>query len=147
MLESSEVARFAAPVYESATLMGNDEQIKDLERLQRHIERNGLACHMNDTRWRAAIRALLGVSDYRPAFRVRCVRDTSEPNEHWDRSFPEHVPTFVQIEWLEVCRTTSSQPSHDVSEQIISALQAAHVPFVERDDAIRIIGYTRHTVP
>jgi hypothetical protein len=127
--------------------MRNDEHAKDLERLQRYIERHGLASHMNDTKWRAAIRALLGISSYRPAFRVRCVRDTSEPSKRWELSFPEHVPTFAQIEWLDVCRTTSSQHNCDVSEQIISALQTAHVPFVERDDAIRIIGYTRHSVP
>jgi hypothetical protein len=123
--------------------MPTKDKANERERLRRYIESNGLGSQMNNTKWQVAIKALLAIPDYRPVFRVRRVRDIADAGSRWDASFPEHVPTYVEIEWLDVRRTSTHQPARDMTVQIISALQAAQVPFVECADAIRIVGYTR----
>jgi len=122
--------------------METDEQRKDRERLGRYIVRHQLVSHMNDTKWRAAVQSLLAIP-FRPGFRVRCVRDAGDPPPRWESSFPEHVPTFVHIEWLEINPMSGEEPPRDLSDAVTAALRAANVSFEQRDGAIRIVGYTR----
>ena len=73
--------------------MLTEGQALDLERLRKYIHREQLTSCMNDTKWRAAISAIQGVSGYRAGFRTRVVTDTDDPpDDHWDGSFPYHVP-------------------------------------------------------
>jgi hypothetical protein len=123
------------------------EQDEDRERLRRYILHHQLVSRMNDTKWRAAIGALLAIPDFRPTFRVRCVRDRADPPSRWDASFPEHVPTFVDIEWLDINPLSHHQPSRDFSGSITAALRSVNASFEERADAIRIVGYTRPALP
>jgi hypothetical protein len=126
------------------------DQEKDRDRLRRHIARVGLVPAMNNTKWRAAVAALAAVHGYRLRFRVRCVRDPESQEPSWETSFPWHIPSLVNIEWLEVdpilleTRGALVPPSRtDFAPTIKLALDSAHVPFCEVGGAIRISGYTR----
>jgi hypothetical protein len=131
--------------------MPTAEQKKDLERLQRYIQREGLTSCMNDTKWDAAVRAIQSVPRFSPRFRARCVKDQQGVfPKPWDGSFPWHVPTFKFIEWLELDPILRTPLGHllanaceDFTEQLCHALSAAHVPFSIEDGAIRIWGYLR----
>lgn len=127
-----------------------DEQRKDRERRRRYVARECLVSLMNDAKWRAAVSALSSIPGYRPRFRVRCIRDVATELPRWDRSFPWHVPTFAEIEWLEVEAAgvkaggaETSLPHADFGPAIRAALDAVHVPFSEIAGVIRVVGYAR----
>lgn len=126
-------------------------QTHDLKRLQTCIEVKQVASCMNETRWAAALSAISSVPGYRPRFRVRILTDEHDPPaDHWDDSFPWHVPTHVFIEWLEldpVVRTRRGQLLADSLEDFSAPLRVAllvgRVPFSIEGGSIRIWGYLR----
>jgi hypothetical protein len=125
-------------------------QKKDLDRLQRLIERDGLTSCMNHTKWQAAFAAVQAVSGYTPKFRARLVTGDDDPQDRWDGSFPWHVPTHQFIEWLEldpVVRVRRGQLLPDAREdftQVLSqALLDTRVPFSLENGVLRIWGYLR----
>lgn len=93
---------------------------------------------MNDTKWRAAIAALQAIPRFRVRFRVKDVGGVEPRADHWEKSFPWHVPTFVTIEWLDIDPIVGTE---DFTAAIVEALEAAHVPFTHEAGAIRIWGY------
>ena len=125
------------------------DQQKDIDRLHRYIEREGLTSCMNATKWRAAIAVVASVADYHPRFRVRCVMDQHEPTKHWDGSWPWHVPSPVAIEWLELDPGVQTVGvfvpvvGKDFTQQLSQALLQAHIPFSIEGRALRIWGYIR----
>jgi len=112
------------------------EQQKDDERRDRYIIREGLASVMNDTKWREVIAILKDVCCGSVKFQVKCIRDKEPPADHWDGSFPYHVPgPYKTIEWLKV-RVPNT-------EDLIIALTRASIPFDRIGDTIQLKGYTR----
>ena len=141
-------ARQSSVVREKRTM--TPEQQKDIVRLRRYIFREGLVSVMNNTKWVAAINALASIQGYQPRFRVKCVRDPEFLDTSWDTSFPWHIPTFVHIERLEVnpimvkpCGKLASPIQTNFTPAIKLALESAHVPFLEANGIIKIVGYMR----
>lgn len=112
------------------------EQQKDDERRERYIIREGLASVMNDTKWREAIAILKDVCGGKVKFQVKCIQDTEPPADYWDGSFPYHIPgSYKTIEWLKV-RVPNT-------EDLITALTLASIPFDRIGDIVQLKGYTR----
>jgi hypothetical protein len=119
--------------------------------LRHYIERAGLGAVLNETQWRAAVQALQGIAGFAVRFRVKDVRGPEPAPDQWDSSFPWHLPQpYASIEWLDidpVVRRPRGRllpaASVDYREQIMCALRAVDVPFVEQGPAIRIQGYRR----
>ena len=127
-----------------------EAQDQDEQRFRRYVAREGLASFMNDTKWRELIAAIQSIKDYQPSFRVKCVRDDEPPADRWDRSFPFHIPTFREIEWLEFDPLVRSHGGAlsagrctDFGPQIEAALAHVSVAFQRHQHAIRIVGYSR----
>jgi hypothetical protein len=126
------------------------EQSRDLERLQRYIEREQLISHMNATKWRAAIAAVESIPDFRAVFRVRVLMDQSESSDAWDSDFSHHIPTYMFIHWLEinpVARTRRGRlvadETRDFTREISEALLRVRTPFSFEGGVIRIWGYSQ----
>jgi hypothetical protein len=128
-----------------------EDQKKEIERLRQFVARNRLDARMNGTKWRAAIDAVMGIAEYRPSFRVKCVTDAVEPPAGaWDGDFPGHIPLYNSIEWLELNPQAGPPPGAgrkdkraDFREALKKELGAAGIPIEETASGIRIIGYSR----
>ncbi len=115
-----------------------DDQKKEIERLRQFVARNRLDARMNGTKWRAAIDAVMAIPGYKASFRVKGVTDSAEPPVGvWDFAFPENVPLYNSIEWLEL------NGSGDFREALKRELGAAGIPIEETAGGISIIGYAR----
>ena len=126
------------------------DQLRDAERLRRYIRRSSLTSCMNDTKWREAIAAIGSISGFRPRFRIRCVRDRADHDPPLEASFPWHVSTYVEIEWLDLdpvvrVRQGAIAPDRvrDFSTELIAVLKAVPVPVSIEDGLVRIWGYLR----
>jgi hypothetical protein len=125
-----------------------EEQKKEIERLRSFVSRNRLSSLMNGTKWRAAIDAIQGIEGYRASFRFRGITDADDPPaDRWDEAFPQNIPLYNSIEWLELnARSAGAAPKDkkaDFREAVKRALSAAGVPIAESGTGVRIVGYTR----
>jgi len=127
------------------------DQKRDLNRLRAYIQRHGLTSHMSDARW-ARVEDALNTDQNGPIeFRVRCVRDSTDPSCNWERGFREHLPTpRVNIEWLDIRRMRHTHRGalvpdllDDCTARLVQTLQSCAAPFSIESDALRIWGYTR----
>ena len=82
-------------------ICGGGQREADL-RLARYIERHQLVSATNDTKWREVVAYLRGIPGFYVEFRVRCVREPLDAVPRRDRSFPEHLPPYKHIEWLDI---------------------------------------------
>lgn len=139
-----------------------EEQKQEIERLRTFVARNRLNAQMNGTKWRAAIDAVMGIPDYTPSFRVKCIPGGAEPAEGaWDPAFPANIPLYNSIEWLELNPRLPGpdRPSAaagnaygafkkardpDFREALKIVLASVKVPCVESPTGIRIVGYSRN---
>jgi hypothetical protein len=127
---------------------GQDE---DDRRFRRYLARGNLASVMNDTKWRELVAMIQAIDGYRPRFRVKCVRDREPDGDGWEQSFPFHIPTFKQIEWIEfdplvqIRGAVAFGSSTDFSQQIEVGLAALNVQFYRVANMIRVNGYVRPT--
>jgi hypothetical protein len=139
-----------------------DEQKKEIERLRQFVARNRLDARMNGTKWRAAIDAVMAIPGYAPSFRVKLVTDAAEPPAGaWDAAFPDRIPLYNSIEWLELNPMGSPVPGASAAkpsggrkggsdfrgagfgEALRRDLLAAGIPIEETATGIRIIGFLR----
>ncbi|MDB5051650.1 MAG: hypothetical protein JWO30_4721 [Fibrobacteres bacterium] len=125
-----------------------EAQKKEIERLRSFVSRNRLSTQMNGTKWRAAIDAIQGIEGYRASFRFRGITDAEDPPaDRWNEGFPENIPLYNSIEWLELnARSAGAAPKDkkaDVRAAIWQALEAAGIPIAESATGVRIVGYTR----
>ena len=126
------------------------EQLKDVERFERYIMREGLASRMNDTKWREAIQVLQDVMDRGLQFRLKDLRGSEPSADYWDRSFPNHVPPYKAIEWFEanpIVKLHDGQSytgeSVDYTEALTQAFREKGIPFEMSAGVLRIQAYTR----
>ncbi len=124
----------------------SEEQKKEVERLRQFVSRNRFNVLMNSTKWRAAIDAVAAIPGYPAPYRIRCVTEVRDPPAAWIQGFPEGLPLYNAIEWLElnplVVVPGKGKP-RDFGADIQSALQAAGVPMAVEKTGIRILGHTR----
>jgi hypothetical protein len=139
-----------------------DEQKKEIERLRQFVARNRLEARMNGTKWRAAIDAVMAIPGYTPSFRVKIVTDAEEPPKGaWDAAFPDRIPLYNSIEWLELNPAGSPVPGASAAkpsggrkggqdlreagfkEALRRELVAIGIPIEETATGIRIIGFMR----
>ncbi|MDB5103182.1 MAG: hypothetical protein JWP91_871 [Fibrobacteres bacterium] len=81
----------------------SEAQKQEIERLRQFVARNRLDARMNGTKWRAAIDTVMALEGYNPSFRVKAVTDAVEPPPgQWNGAFPEAIPLYNSIEWLEL---------------------------------------------
>jgi hypothetical protein len=128
----------------------SEEQKKEIERLRNFVARNRLNTRMNGTKWRAAIDAVCAIAGYQAAFRVKLVTEkTDPPVDVWDAAFPDHIPLYNSIEWLELHpasadRVDAKQKRRtDFRAALRDSLIAAGIPIQETDTGVRIVGYSR----
>jgi hypothetical protein len=123
------------------------EQKAEIERLRQFVARNRFDARMNGTKWRAAIDAVMGIEGYVPSFRVKAVTDAQDPPAAaWDAAFPENIPLYNSIEWLELCPQNppgGKARRADFREALKRELTGAGIPIEEAPGGIRIIGFTR----
>ena len=102
---------------------------------RRKAEAEGLASHMNDTKWRELCYAF-GSLTLRPKWRTLDLL-----NGHiseWDCEWIHHVgPDYCSIEWLEI------DPTGIDHECIRSILREVGVQFYESTPYFRVFGYRR----
>jgi hypothetical protein len=125
-----------------------ENQKQEIERLRNFVSRNRLSARMNGAKWRAAIDAVQGIEGYRASFCFRAVTDAEDPPLNgWDGAFPQNIPLYNSIEWLELnARSADAGPKDkkgDFREAIKQALNAAGIPIAESGTGVRIVGYTR----
>jgi hypothetical protein len=125
-----------------------ENQKQELERLRNFVSRNRLASHMNGTKWRAAIDAVLGLEGYRPSFRYKALLAAGDPPEAiWDESFPKNIPLYNSMEWLEFNAWSAGIPRRekkgDCRLELKRVLEAARIPILETAAGIRILAYTK----
>ncbi|MFC1609731.1 DUF6678 family protein [Myxococcota bacterium] len=127
-----------------------EEQNRDAGRLQRYIEREQLVSVMNDTKWRELQVVITEELSFRPRYRVKCLRGADD--FYWDTDWHTHLPTFKEIEWLEIdpiCKERQGRLVPDIatdkSAELESLLQSVSIPFERRDGLIRVYGYHRPT--
>ncbi|MEO6094379.1 MAG: DUF6678 family protein, partial [Fibrobacteria bacterium] len=123
---------------------------------------NRLDARMNGTKWRAAIDAVMAIPGYTPSFRVKIVTDAAEPPAGaWDTAFPDRIPLYNSIEWLEL--NPAGNPVQGTSDAKLSGgmkrgtdireagfrdalrrgLNGVGIPIEETATGIRIIGFSR----
>jgi hypothetical protein len=131
-----------------------DEQKREVERLRQFATRNRLELKMNSTRWRAAIDAMMAVEEYALTFRVRCITDPSGAASDWQSGFPEGLPLYNSIEWLEIQWSVPAGASKEIRlalkqelpkrlHEVASALKAAQIPHKLAPNGVIIEGYMR----
>lgn len=132
-----------------------EEQKREVERLRQFATRQRFELKMNSTRWRAALDAILAVPGSALIYRCRCLTDAKEAIPEWKTDFPQGLPLYNAIEWLDV---QYSPPSGAAKENRLafqrdfpaqlrdleSQLKSAAVPFESQERGIRILGYVRN---
>jgi hypothetical protein len=120
----------------------NEEQKREVERLRQFVSRNRLDALMNSTKWRAAIDAVAGLEGYPAPFRVRRITDAQDPPVAWERGFPEGLPLYNSIEWVEL-DPRPDRKGRDFTAPLKTALEAAGVPIALEKTGLRILGHRR----
>jgi hypothetical protein len=120
----------------------NEEQKREVERLRQFVARNRLDALMNSTKWRAAIDAVSGIEGYPAPFRVRRITDAQDPPLAWGPGFPEGLPLYNSIEWVEL-NPRPDPKGRDFTLPLKGALEAAGVPIALEKTGLRILGHKR----
>jgi hypothetical protein len=120
----------------------DEGQKREVERLRQFVSRNRLDALMNSTKWRAAIDAVAGLDGYPAPFRVRRITDTQDPPLEWARGFPEGLPLYNAIEWVEL-NPRPNPKGRDFTAPLTSALEAAGIPIALEKTGLRILGHKR----
>jgi hypothetical protein len=128
----------------------SEDQKKEVERLRQFATRNRFELQMNSTRWRIAIDSVLAIEGYSLGYRVKCITDKQDPGNPWQMDFPQGLPLYNAIEWLEVECVLSTSASREMRlalpttlQKLGQTLEAARVPFTVLPKGVRIQGYTR----
>jgi len=129
--------------------MHTEEQKKDAERLARYIEREGLVCVMNDTKWQRLFDALQPIQGWLD-FRRKDVRGNERESESWCSDLYMMLGNWSSIEWLDI-RAQRSIPRgallqpriEDSTPLLIQSVRRAGVRFSQHEHCIRIWGYLR----
>jgi hypothetical protein len=110
----------------------------------RIIQRDQLVSWMSDTKWRELIGALPKAQIGR--FRALSIGDREpgawQPGPLW----PEHLPWWSMIEWLELDPRTRPAPQaavRDHTAAVEEVLRDVRAPFTREQDLLRLWGYTR----
>src|SRR4051812_26171940 len=80
--------------------MATLEQTKDLKRLHRYVEREGLTSVMNNTKWRRLFESLERVCGL--SFRRKDVRESPVLERRWDSDIYYAMAGWENIEWLDI---------------------------------------------
>jgi hypothetical protein len=128
----------------------SDDQKKEVERLRQFATRNRFELQMNSTRWRVALDTLLAIEGYSLGYRVKCITDKQEPSTQWQMDFPQGLPLYNAIEWLEVECILPASASRELRlalpgkvQKLAQAMEVARVPFTVLPKGVRIQGYAR----
>ncbi|VVS96526.1 conserved hypothetical protein [Marinobacter salarius] len=128
-------------------IMETDEQAKDRQRLERYIDREALTSVMSNTKWEKLRALMIEESARRPAWRVRCLRDTREVEPQWDGDWHYHLPEFKHIEWLEIFPIQKERKGYllpdKVTDYFVGLLKSNSIPFSIEGESLRIWGYLR----
>jgi hypothetical protein len=129
--------------------MATVEQLKDRERLRRHIEREALTAVMSNAKWGRLQRALAELA-FPISFRRRDVRDVGPDPGYWDRDKAHVHGGLLSIEWLDISARHEQRRGqlvaptvHDRTGELRAALLAANVPFSVVERNVRVWGYLR----
>lgn len=120
----------------------NEEQKREVERLRQFVARNRLDALMNSTKWRAAIDAVAALEGYAAPFRVRRITDVQDPPLAWASGFPQGLPLYNAIEWVELNPRPDAK-GRDFTAPLKSALEAAGIPIALEKTGLRILGHKR----
>lgn len=120
----------------------SEGQKREVERLRQFVSRNRLDALMNSTKWRAAIDAVSGLEGYPAPFRVRGITDAQDPPLAWSRGFPEGLPLYNSIEWVELNPRPDAK-GRDFTAPLRAALEAAGIPIALEKTGLRILGHKR----
>jgi hypothetical protein len=131
-----------------------EEQKREVERLRQFATRNRLELKMNSTRWRAAIDAVMAVEGSVLQFRYRCITDAAETFSDWMTGFPEGLPLYNSIEWLEIQWSSPAGAAKEIRQrfqqtfpkrlhELAADLKAAQIPFLLATHGVKIEGYRR----
>ena len=130
--------------------METDEQAKDRQRLECYIARKALVSVMNNSKWEKLRSLMIDESARRPAWRVRCLRDTRESEVQWDGDWYYHLPEFKHIEWLEIYPVQKARRGYllpdkvsDNTDYFVDLLKSNNIPFSIEGESLRIWGYLR----
>ena len=117
-------------------------QMEDVDRTRRHVEREGLCSLMNDTKWEELVEAMRSVPGFNPRFSQKHVR-SSEP-ANWDGEWFYHLRPFSVVEWVDIDPfDRSCNPPTDHTTEIEETLRKILVPFSREGAMLRIWGYVR----
>ncbi len=132
-----------------------EAQKQEVERLRQFATRNRYELKMNSTRWRAALDAILALPGYSLSYQCRCLTDPKDATSDWKTDFPQGLPLYNAIEWLEVQWSQPSGSGKDIRlafqrdfpaqlRDLEAVLRTAGVPFQTQERGVRILGYVKN---
>lgn len=129
--------------------MDTKEQAEDRKRLRSYVEREGLTCILNDTKWRQLFTTLERMQGVL-CFRRRDVRDAPDLTPGWDGDIYHVFGGWENIEWLDIRAQVSRRRGallppdvEDHTDILMEAVRSSGVPFTMTSDGVRVWGYLR----
>ena len=118
------------------------QNLEDVKRTGRYVEREGLCSVMSDTKWEELVAAMRSLGDLSPLYRQKVVRATDPA--HWDGEWYYHLRPFSLVEWIDIDPFDRRKyPATDNTDAIEQTLRGISVPFSREGTFLRVWGYLR----